>query len=177
MRKQFLWVLIFTAPIVLLKIKPFSKMNGGVLLSGGACLLGLFVVGSAFVDYQKSREAQSWPQTTGTVYRSDVRKSKAKGRFGGKYRADVRYRYTVAGVSHTGKKVRFGPAIVSSEEAEATVRRFPEDAETPVFYDPGDPSVAVLEPDRPTGSARTKLFVGLAFVAGGAFLGVAVRNA
>lgn len=175
MTKQLLMLLLLAAPVVLLQMKPFSQMNGGVLLAGLGGLLGLLVAGSAVWDFQKSREALSWPTAAGAVYQSEVRKNE-KAHRGKKHRAVVRYRYEVDGTVHAGSRVRFGPVVTSAREAEATVREFPVDAPVAVYYHPDDPSVAVLDPNRPAGSARTKFFVGMGFILAAGIIGVAARN-
>ncbi len=175
MTKQLLTVLILAAPVLLLKMKPFSEMNGGVLLAVLGGLLGLGIAGSAVLDFQDGREALSWPTAAGTVYKSEVRKNE-KAHRGKKYRAFIRYRYEVDGTAHAGKKVRFGPVVTSAREAEATAREFPVDAAVTVYYNPDDPSDAVLDPSRPTGSARTKFLVGIGFILAAATVGMAART-
>jgi hypothetical protein len=52
------------------------------------------------------------------------------------------YSYTVAGENFLSSKLRFGLAPVSEE----TLQRYPRGASLNVYYKPGNPSVAVLEP-------------------------------
>jgi hypothetical protein len=63
------------------------------------------------------------------------------------YGAEVVYRYTVEGVDHLGKRIRFGEISTSDpDDAQQIVNRYPVDLEVAVYFDRADPGTAVLEP-------------------------------
>ncbi|WP_164021548.1 DUF3592 domain-containing protein [Pyxidicoccus trucidator] len=63
------------------------------------------------------------------------------------YRPEVEYTYTVDGQSYTGTSLGKDVVEVSSKQhAQAHAARYPRGTPAKVFYDPEDPSQAVLEP-------------------------------
>jgi len=61
--------------------------------------------------------------------------------------SEVRYRYSVNGVSHTGDRLRaFGRRHMSREEAEQELALFPVGAKVKVYFDPAKPDSSVLIP-------------------------------
>jgi len=61
--------------------------------------------------------------------------------------SEVRYRYSVNGVSHTGDRLRaFGRRHMSREEAMQELAPFPVGAKVKVYFDPAKPDSSVLIP-------------------------------
>ena len=130
------------------------------------CFIGLFIVLSLFViipilgtfggiGYLWNRQAKqakalesaakNWPMTKGTIIKSRVQVSP------GEYTTvnpHIEYRYQVGAVEYTSMQVRPGDKLInkySSTECYDLVEQYPVGAEVDVYYNPKDPSEAVLE--------------------------------
>ena len=110
----------------------------------------LWCYGIGVLNYTVGREvigqwrALSFLETTGTVSASSVRSKFSKA--GVKYEVDVVYSYSVSGLPYEGKRMCFGYWGTSGGNApHAWVRRHPSGSTVPVYYNPRNPSDAVLE--------------------------------
>ncbi len=106
----------------------------------------------AFVLRRQAASVSGWGHTTGAIVASEAETfDAAQARLGGPrsklIRQRVTYRYAVAGVDYMSDRVSFGARTSSSLRAleQSIVRRYPVGASVPVFYDPANPSEAVLE--------------------------------
>jgi len=88
-------------------------------------------------------KTQSWPSVDGVIERSFVDKSISDGRT--RYRAKIRYIYSVDDISYIGDRVKFG-ANLNKSSAESIVKKYGIDRKVKVYFDPINPSDAVLEP-------------------------------
>ncbi len=138
--------------------------------------VGIGVCGFGYVTLTKAKASADWPSIQGTVTSSDVetrRETKgtgSKARTKIKYTPVVHYSYEVDGREHAASRISFGGFTSnSSGSAHRVVNRYPVGAEVAIYYDPGDPGTAVLEP----GASWT---IYLLFPFGGVFalVGVAV---
>jgi hypothetical protein len=90
-------------------------------------------------------QVQDWPRTTGTILKSRVQVS------GGDITSvhpHIEYRYLIGAIEYTSTQIRPGDQILSiygGNEAYDLVDQYPVGAEVDVFYNPEDPSQAVLE--------------------------------
>jgi hypothetical protein len=93
---------------------------------------------------------RGWPAVAGRITYSGVsRELTTDGEGGGHelFAPQVRYTYPVDGEIRTGETIHVNrEPFASRGRAERLARRYPEGAEVRVFYDPADPSRAVLEP-------------------------------
>ncbi len=108
-----------------------------VLLVLLTLLAGALAVGSlVYPDLERGWQSRGWPSVTGDVIDHDARRAK-----GQTLTSSIRYAYTVHGKSFEGTRLSYvgvgyrQPA--GTFDVGRTVR---------VFYDPGDPSEAVLFP-------------------------------
>lgn len=136
----------------------------------GACVL-IWGYGS----YNKSQKAKSWPTAEGTIISSDVElaRSHASGRRRSRrtYRAEVMFEYNVDGKTYTSNRVVMeGFSSSKRSYAEKVVERYPEGEAVTVYYDPTDPTMAVLEPGKVGGAF-------IPFVVGGMFVIVGTMGA
>lgn len=92
--------------------------------------------------YKKSAAAKQWPFTMGIVLSSAVEKHRYRRR--DVNHAIVRYSYRVGERTYQNAKVSLGPPA-SGREAKKVVARYPVGAQVMVFYNPQDPTEAVLE--------------------------------
>jgi hypothetical protein len=112
-----------------------------------------------------------WPSTTGQIIGS--RLVTDHGSEDERYRAAVRYGYSVDGVRHVGDRVRFyyrwrfDDHYYDRAFVEEIVSRYPVGREVKVYYQPGAPENSVLEP----GLVRVELVTGRVALG---FMGLAV---
>ena len=101
----------------------------------------------------KSKASMEWPTVQGTVRSAEVLQEKERDRSSSTrreritYRPDIVYDFEVNGTAYSGARV--GVLHVASSnrgKADGVVARYPVGSEVTVFYDPGDPQTAVLEP-------------------------------
>lgn len=131
--------------------------GGSVLIAIGATLLGglctivpFALIGWWIYTLYKKREvirqsAMNWRATTGRVLKSRVEVS------GGEtttVHPMVLYAYEVNGRTYQSSQMRPGDSVMrmsSSQDAYATVDRYPEGAIVQIYYNPDNPQEAALE--------------------------------
>jgi hypothetical protein len=125
-------------------------------------LMGIGVLVTGVLDVVKGSESTSWPTARGEMITSEVQsrmKTTKSSRGTGSRRktttsttrvfwSELKYSYSVEGASFEGERVDFGMESSSSNRsgADERVARYPVGEEVLVYYDPIDPSEAVLEP-------------------------------
>jgi hypothetical protein len=112
------------------------------LIAGGL----LIAVAILFSDIPKMIVSPGWPTTGGTILYHRFAGVKFKEYDGGFYtRIDVyiRYEYSVAGISYTSLSIN---SIDTPSNPSSYASRFPVGEDVTVYYNPKDPSEAVLEP-------------------------------
>jgi hypothetical protein len=129
----------------------------GVLL--GVAGLGVIIWG--FIRMRRASRTRSWPTTQGTIRSSRVTSREAPAvetetRYDEDapapapqvlYRPQVEYTYTVDRQTYTGTELGVDVVEVSSRQhAQAHAARYAPGRPVTVFYDPEDPSRALLEP-------------------------------
>jgi len=134
----------------------------------------LMVIGGAVVwqmnDLRStSEEAASWPHVIGTIAEAELDFEKD---------ARIRYQYAVAGHSFESRRLFFG--VVSNDDIYlkdgstlsdgGLIARFPAGSEVKVYYDPADPTRAVLLPTAEHNTKFVTLFFGYGFIAVGFLL-------
>jgi len=83
--------------------------------------------------------------TSGRITASSIYSE--KGRYGTYFHYDIQYEYTVEQKMYTADQVTFGPdGFDTPEEAQQYADRYPVGSSVAVFYEPGNPTFAVLEP-------------------------------
>lgn len=127
---------------------------------GGLICMGIFILvflgGGGYMIYRsvqdrkKARASLTWPSTQGRVIESRVVESHSSDSDGDtttNYRPYIKYEYEVVGSTFTSDKLAIGPAVSTSNyrKSEEKVKRMPVGAAVTVFYNPDDPTDAVLE--------------------------------
>ncbi len=117
-------------------------------------ILGAAVFAYSAWSYYLAYQSAAWPEALGSVLRDECRST-------GNMTSSrhVRYQYTVYGARYESEREYFGLRIASR----SCVAPFSEGERIRVYYDPADPSEAVLMP----GSWRQPAFgmmVGMAFI-------------
>ena len=127
------------------KLNAFEFIRGGPalnLIAGGL----LFFVAILFSDIPKMIISQGWPTTGGTILYHKFARVKFKeydGDFYTKTDVYIRYEYSVAGISYTSLSIN---SIDTPSNPSSYASRFPVGEDVVVYYNPKDPSDAVLEP-------------------------------
>lgn len=122
-------------------------------------LLGAFFVVFGFHLRRMNAKALSWPSVEGTVTRSAV-VADARGEG---VSAEIRYSYMVDGATFCSGQFSFGVRQNSPEGEQGLVDAYPVGRRVVVHYDPGNPSLAVIEKQASAGWA-VLVMVGWAFV-------------
>lgn len=144
------------------------------LICGGIFILvflggGGYLIYRSIQDRKKAKASLNWPSTQGRVVESRVvesRSTDSDGDTSTTYRPYIKYEYQVVGTTFTSDKLAIGPAVSTSNyrKSEEKVRRMPVGAAVTVFYNPDDPTDAVLEQ---RSNAGLMLALGIIFVAVG----------
>jgi hypothetical protein len=107
-------------------------------------LFGVFGFTTIFPTFLSSVASRHWPSADGVIEWSEVQSS--HGRNGTAYGARVAYKYTVNGVPYSANRVGHADYVSSHpNHAQSIVLKYKTGAAVPVYYDPADPSKAVLE--------------------------------
>jgi len=107
-------------------------------------------VGSSFVyfgikSYQNEIATESWPQTEGIIISSDIYSS--SGDHSTTYGANIVYQYQVNGINYTSDDVSSADFSSSdSSHAQRIINKYYVGKNVIVYYNPSNPSDAVLEP-------------------------------
>ena len=126
-------------------------MNTTLLLTVGIIVFVLFILNAIFLTiifFMRRRMAvvSQWPSTMGTVMMSTIEQRSSEDGY-----TDypvVQYSYQVGGQSFQGMKLAPGPEV-GGTGARKVVARYPVGAQVMVFYNPQNPSDAVLERKAP----------------------------
>lgn len=116
----------------------------------------------------RAQESADWPRTRGWVETSRVQRfSRTGGRV--EPRLELSYSYTVDGQTYEGRRVRLPAPIpkMLRDGPQQITGRYPAGLEVDVYYDPQDPSRAVLERGAPT-AAYLPVALGVAMALVGA---------
>jgi hypothetical protein len=133
-------------------------------------------IGGVIISYAirmaaKARQSLSWPSVEGEVAHSAVLyQTNTSTTTGGAatYKADIVYRYKVNGANFSSSRISIVDFASTSGRAQSIVQRYPDQSRVLVYYNPSDPSEAVLDPG--AGGGISLLYVvGGCFAAGGLF--------
>jgi len=110
-------------------------------------ILNVIFLGIIFFMRRRMAAVRQWPSTMGTVNTSYLeRRSSTDG--GSTNYPVVQYSYQVGGQTYNGMKIAPGPEV-GGTGAGKVVARYPAGAQVMVFYNPQNPSDAVLETKAP----------------------------
>jgi hypothetical protein len=128
-----------------------TRLEPAVLIGAA---LAVFVVlgilgGGIYLIYREYRQATVYRSVDGRVLSSELATrhiQSAKIRPAA-FTPKVRYKYQVDGQDYEGSRIRMYKENSSNKKAMARMQeRYPEGSRVKVYYDPDDPSTAVLEP-------------------------------
>lgn len=110
-------------------------------------LLNAIFLGVIFFMRRKMAAVSQWPSTMGTIVASRIEQRHSSDSGWVDYPA-VQYSYHVGGQFHQGAKIAPGMEV-GGTGARKVVARYPAGAQVMVFYNPQNPSEAVLERKAP----------------------------
>ncbi len=132
--------------------------------TASCALIGAGLLAYGFYQRSKVRASQSWPQVMGTITKAEILLDRGPDSSG--YSIVVLYDYTVDGVRHTGKRIGFSQRSTSRKKrAQERLDRYPVNSTVPVFFDPANPTDAVLVREYPDATLLTVLGSGLLVLA------------
>ena len=105
-------------------------------------ILNVVFLAIIFFTQRKMNAVQSWASTMGTVMASYLERRSSSD--GSTNYPVVQYSYQVGGQAYQGAKIAPGMEV-GGTGAGRVVEKYPEGAQVMVFYDPNNPSDAVLE--------------------------------
>ena len=108
---------------------------------------GVIFVLSCFAlpQYIRAKKSAEWPPTNGAITASNLQVRYFRGTKG--YYAAIRYRYRVADRDYEGDQISFNRVHAATADAwQKVIDEYPVGKDVKVFYDPKNPSTAVLEP-------------------------------
>ena len=143
----------------------------GVLCGGFFLLLflglGIFLIYRTQQSKKKAQISQNWPSIPGQITDSHVSRSQSTDSDGDtstSYSARVAYTYQVGGQAYSGHNIAFGfnPSYSNESKAQATAARYVVGSQVTVYYDPSNPSDAVLE--RQASGSNVGMILGIIFI-------------
>ena len=133
--------------------------------------IGLFALVRGIVHYRTGKASASWPSAEGQVVVAmvDMRVSTdSDGMTSRRYTPRVVYNYTLNGQQFSSDQVHIGSKSNYASHARAASKlAYQAGQQVNVFYNPENPSQAVLEPGSTRGAWGTLLIGIVFFVAGG----------
>lgn len=107
---------------------------------------GAVLVVIGVTSYRRTKNTETWPSTQGMVSATNIRRYNDEGTI--RFAPEIDYEYTVAGRRYRSSVIRSEVFVSFSDESEAKqfVNVYAVGTEVPVFYDPENPSKAVLQP-------------------------------
>jgi len=139
------------------------RVAGAMVLS--AIILNAIFLIVIFYTRRKVAQVKSWSSTVGTVTLSTIDAHKSDGRNSIQYPI-VRYSYQVMGREYEANKIMPGPEVGGSG-AQKVIDCYPVGAQVMVYYDPSNPSDAVLETKAPAQWAMWLVMVIINVMLGG----------
>lgn len=165
--------------------KVLSTSDGTPLFAYLLPLFAMLVGLGSLVEYGRMRRRQSasqrWPSAPGTITQAGViaeereeaddERSDGLAQVTMRYRADVRFSYTVNGRVFHADRWKWGLTAYYPDEAAAAavIARYRAGAPVRVFYNPANPGEAVLEPGNSGGSFAQLVFA-VMFAGAGALM-------
>jgi hypothetical protein len=146
-------------------MKRSANILFGILAGAGFLWAGVAILMWDIGKLRQARAARNWPTAEGTVVLSTIDDRQKEST------PHVVYTYTVADTEYTSNQISFDIFDKPGGEGriESIIARYPEGTEVTVYYDPGNPSTAILEPEVYSPFFMPLIF-GVLFLLGGIFV-------
>ncbi len=145
----------------------FTKLISIIITIG----LGVLLMGIVVTQKLKAKKAaESWSQVAGIVQKSELSIEHSRDSDGDRsthYYPLVTYSYIVDSLSYTNNAISFGKSSLSKKRSLSKLAEYPQGATVNVYYDPADPTQAVLEPKA---SSFVTILFGIILVITGIYL-------
>lgn len=122
-----------------MKENSYLKQNRKVIIF--LTIFGLVITLAGILRFKRARESVYWPVAEGVIIKSCVGTRMHKGEV--HHYADVKYSFKVNGEEYTSGEITYKHVNRSIDE---TLAKFPVGLKVKVYYNPDDPSIALLEP-------------------------------
>ena len=135
------------------QLKPLTIVGVTLAVLGGALIF------DGYKYALESKQSSQWNAVRGLIVKSSLQATRRNRPFIGDeemmprqeedyffYKAEVVYNYEVNGTTFSGKRISFGSIPNSAEYAKKIVNKYLKNQEVVVYYLPGNPEKAVLEP-------------------------------
>ena len=146
---------------------PFDTPLGPIALT----VVGVLAVWGGFELRDRARRMTAWPSVRGRITSSALVKDSDPMLDGSPaYYPRIRYAYVVAGREYCGQRralINVGVGAALRGEARRVLGRYPVGSEVTVFYDPANPSEAILERPGPVAGPTLLFVLGAALVVAG----------
>jgi hypothetical protein len=107
--------------------------------------LAMMPFGLALPRYLRAKRSTKWPVAQGVITVSRLQVGYVKRMKG--YRGEIRYQYRVGSTDYNGSRLSFERVHLAVEDAwQKVIDDYPVGKTVNVYYDPEEPSFAVLEP-------------------------------
>ncbi len=144
--------------------------------AGAMLAVAIFILGKAGAIWWRARRSMGWPSVMGVVEETWVRVSESRydtddGSFFSTemFHPEIRYRYWVDGRTYEGQWIYSGgqTGVADRDEAEKVLAPYAAGRQVQVFYNPRNPSEALLQPGKVDGLGAmvliALLFLAMAF--------------
>jgi hypothetical protein len=160
-----LWKKIFHGP----KLRHKTSVGASLLFSG-LLVLGCIIAWVNVADIYTGWRSNDWPSAVAVVTSATIRQTSQPRSSGAAWTPEITYSYQVDGVVYESSGIRFGSMESTDREwVERQVNeRFAVGKELVAFYDPENPSRAVIEKGYDP-FLMAYVLLGLVFAAVGAF--------
>jgi len=102
--------------------------------------LGILLICFAIWLRQMGRRSSQWPFIRGIIVASELRHTNDDTS------VHIAYEYSISGKTYTSNLVSYSGLANASVERDALISRYPVGTKVSVYYDPSNPSRAVLQP-------------------------------
>lgn len=117
-------------------------------IGGSILLLNAILLASIFFTQRRAGAARNWPTAFGTILESALEERRRSNNRGWVNYPRVIYTYNVSGRSYTGNRIAPGMEV-GGTGAPGVIAKYPPGSQVKVYYNPQDPSDAVLETNMP----------------------------
>lgn len=124
-----------------------TNLLGTLIIGFVLLILNAVFLGVIYFMRKKMAAVSQWPSTMGTVMMSTIER-RSSGEGGYTDYPVVQYSYQINGQAYQSMKLAPGPEVGGSGARKVTAK-YPSGAQVMVFYDPANPSDAVLERKAP----------------------------
>jgi hypothetical protein len=144
-----------------------------ILIVAGVIVVGLVYLYLAISMRIKATAAKKWPTVKGRIISCSTEEDAMRtmtGQAAKVYFIDISYEYTVNGTAFTGHHITFGKPHYDYMTATRISEKFHAESERDVYYDPNNPSEALLVPY--AREAMPSLIPAIFFIAAGIIVAV-----